>query len=122
VISNTVFDVTVVTAVTVAVVPLTVKFAAFTFWTFSSKVTRQIKMSALVGEVAGVWRTIDAILGAVVSTVPVKTSPVSFPPVAVYTLPVRESVAVYAINAPPAPLGEIKVSAHVPPFGRATVA
>ena len=59
--SNTVLAVTVATLVTVAVVPATVKSAAFTFCTFSSNVMRHVRLSALVGEVAGVWRVIDAI-------------------------------------------------------------
>ena len=63
--SNTVLAVTVATLVTVAVVPETVKSAAFTFCTFSSNVTRHVRLSALVGEVAGFWRMIEATRGAV---------------------------------------------------------
>ena len=51
----------------VAVVPVTAKSAASTFETASLNVTRQIRLSALVGELAGVPRTIEATRGAVVS-------------------------------------------------------
>ena len=57
-----------VTPVTVAVVPLTVKSAAFTFFTFSLKVTRQTRLLALVGEDDGVWCSTDSTVGAVLST------------------------------------------------------
>ena len=55
------------TAVTVAVVPLTAKSAAFTFETASLNVTRQVRLSALVGETVGFCRVIEATRGAVVS-------------------------------------------------------
>jgi len=77
--SNTVLAVTVATLVTVAVVPATVKSAAFTFWTFSSNVMRHVRLSALVGEVAGFWRMIEATRGAVTSTVPPNPPPVAVP-------------------------------------------
>ena len=66
--SYTVVAVTSVTAVTVAVVPAMAKSAVFTFCTFSLNVTRQVRLSAFVGEDVGVWRTMDSTLGAVVST------------------------------------------------------
>ena len=52
---------------TEAVVPATVKSAISTPVTGSLKVTRQIRVSALVGEFAGSWRTIEATVGGVVS-------------------------------------------------------
>ena len=52
-----------------AVVPLTTKSAASTFETASLNVTRQVRLSALVGELVGVSRTIEATRGAVVSAV-----------------------------------------------------
>ena len=51
-----------------AVVPLTTKSAASTFETASLNVTRQVRLSALVGELVGVCRTIEATRGAVVSS------------------------------------------------------
>ena len=60
---------TAATAVTVAVVPLTTKSAASTFETASLNVTRQVRLSALVGELVGVCRTIEATRGAVLSAV-----------------------------------------------------
>ena len=68
---------TAATAVTVAVVPLTTKSAASTFETASLNVTRQVRLSALVGELVGVCRTIEATRGAVLSTVPVMVLPVT---------------------------------------------
>ena len=56
------------TFVTVAVVPAMAKSAASTFFTFSVNVMRHFRLSALVGDDVGVWRTMDATLGAVVST------------------------------------------------------
>ena len=53
----------------VAVVPSTVKSAASTFSTSSSNVMRQVRLSAFVGDVVGVWRVIDVTCGAVVSGV-----------------------------------------------------
>ena len=53
--------------VTVAVVPVTTKSAASTFETASLNVTRQVRLSALVGEVVGFCRTIEATRGSVVS-------------------------------------------------------
>ena len=64
--SKTVDAVTSLT-VSAAVVPLTVKSAAFTFATFSLNITRQVRLSALVGDDNGVWRTIDITVGAVES-------------------------------------------------------
>ena len=57
------------TAVTVAVavVPATSKSAASTFVTLSEKVTRQVRLSPLVGVVAGLWRPIDVTVGSVLS-------------------------------------------------------
>ena len=48
----------------VAVVLLTAKSAAPTFRTFSLKVTRQVRLSALVGEAFGVCRAIEVTVGA----------------------------------------------------------
>ena len=62
------------TAVTVAVVPLTAKSAASTFATASLNVTRQVRLSAFVGDVAGSWRAIDVTAGAVVSRVLLSTA------------------------------------------------
>ena len=45
------------------------KSAASTFFTSSLNVTRQVRLSAFVGEDVGVWRTIEATRGAVVSAV-----------------------------------------------------
>ena len=58
-----------VTAVTVrvAVVPVTMKSAGSTFSTASLKVTRQVRLSELVGDEVGSWRVIDVTVGAVVS-------------------------------------------------------
>ena len=56
------------TAVTVAVVPATMKSAASTFVTLSEKVTRQVRLSPLVGVVAGFWRPIAVTVGLVLST------------------------------------------------------
>ena len=53
-----------------AVVPETVKSPASTFRTSSSKVTRQVRVSAAVGETDGEWRAIEETRGEVVSTVP----------------------------------------------------
>ena len=66
--SYTVEAVASVTSVTVAVVPPMAKSAASTFFTSSLKVTLQIRLSAFVGEDVGVWRTMDATVGAVLST------------------------------------------------------
>ena len=55
------------TLLTVAVVFETEKSAASTFCTSSSNVTRQVTLSASVGEEDGVLRVMDAIVGAVVS-------------------------------------------------------
>ena len=60
---------TVATAVIVAVAPRTAKSAASTFETASLNVTRQVRLSALVGELVGFCRTIEATRGAVVSAV-----------------------------------------------------
>ena len=51
----------------VAVVPVTEKSPVPTFDTASSNVTRQVRLSSLVGEVEGVWRSIEVTRGAVVS-------------------------------------------------------
>ena len=51
----------------VPVVPATEKLKSVTFCTGSSKVTRQVRLSAFVGEVDGVWRSMEAIRGAVAS-------------------------------------------------------
>ena len=67
--SYTIEAVASVTAVTVAIVPAMAKSVASTFFTFSLNVTRQVRLSSFVGEDVGVWRTMDATLGAVVSTV-----------------------------------------------------
>ena len=56
-----------VTAVTVAVAPVTSKSAAFTFVTSSLNVTCQVRVSSRVGELVGLWRVIEATVGAVVS-------------------------------------------------------
>ena len=64
--SYTVDAVTSLTA-SVAVVPLTSKSAASTSFTFSSKVTRQVRLSAFVGDDGGDWRSIDTTPGAPVS-------------------------------------------------------
>ena len=48
--------------------PLTAKSVASTFSTASLNVTRQVRLSALVGEDVGSWRTMDVTVGAVVST------------------------------------------------------
>ena len=53
----------------VAVVPLTVKSAASTCCTSSLNVMRQVRLSAFVGDVVGVWRSMDVTCGAVVSGV-----------------------------------------------------
>ena len=52
---------------TVAVLPSTAKSAASTFATASENVTRHVRLSALVGESAGVRRTMDRTVGAVAS-------------------------------------------------------
>ena len=59
------------TAATVrpAVVLDTPKSAASTFCTSSLNVTRHFRVSLLVGEVLGSWRTIEVTVGAVVSAV-----------------------------------------------------
>ena len=56
-------------AVTVspAVVPAIAKSASPTSFTSSLKVTRHVRVSAWVGEVVGVWRSIAVTRGAVVS-------------------------------------------------------
>ena len=56
-------------ASSIAVVPLTVKSAASTFCTSSLNVMRQVRLSAFVGDVVGVWRSMDVTCGAVVSGV-----------------------------------------------------
>ena len=53
----------------VAVLPVMVKSAASTPVTTSLNVTRQVRLSALVGEVEGVCRTMDVTVGAVLSLV-----------------------------------------------------
>ena len=58
-----------VSVAVVAVVPAMAKSAAFTFFTFSLNVTRQVRLSTFVGEDVGSWRTMDVTVGAVVSTV-----------------------------------------------------
>ena len=50
-----------------AVVPVIAKSASPMSFTFSLKVTRHVRVSALVGEVVGSWRTIEVTVGAVVS-------------------------------------------------------
>ena len=65
--ATVVIPVTGLTSVAVAVVPATVKSAASTPVTGSLKVTRQIRVSALVGELEGLWRTIEVTVGGVVS-------------------------------------------------------
>ena len=65
---------TAVTAVTVAVVPDTEKSPASTFWTSSLNVTRHFRVSALVGELLGVLRSIEVTRGAMVSGVLLVTS------------------------------------------------
>ena len=61
---------TAVTDVTVAVVPLTAKSAASTFETASLNVTRQVRLSALVGELVGFCRAIEATVGTLFTAVP----------------------------------------------------
>ena len=58
-----------VTAATasVAATPLTVKSAVPTLRTSSLKDTRQVTLSASVGEADGVWRAIEVTVGAVLS-------------------------------------------------------
>ena len=51
-----------------AVVPVTKKSRWFTFCTSSLNVTRQVSVSALVGEVVGLSRSIFSTVGAVLST------------------------------------------------------
>ena len=78
--SYTVEAVSSVTAVTVAVVlglAAMAKSAAFTFFTFSLNVTRQVRLSAFVGEDVGSWRTMDATVGAVVSAGGLTTVPLT---------------------------------------------
>ena len=67
--SYTVVAVTWLTAVTVAVVPLTVKSAPSTFATSSLNVTRHFRLSAFVASVVGVCRSIDVTRGAAASAV-----------------------------------------------------
>ena len=50
-----------------AVVPVIAKSASPMSFTFSLKVTRHVRVFALVGEVVGSWRTIEVTVGAVVS-------------------------------------------------------
>ena len=56
-----------VTSVIVAVVPNIVKSVASTLFTSSLKATFQIKTSALVGLVVGLWRVMFVMVGAVLS-------------------------------------------------------
>ncbi len=58
-----------VTSVTVAVVPETEKSAVPALTTVSEKVTRQTRLSASVGDTDGVWRVMEATVGAVSSFV-----------------------------------------------------
>ena len=53
--------------VRVAVVPVITKSAGSTLSTASLKVTRQVRVSELVGDEVGSWRVIDVTVGAVVS-------------------------------------------------------
>ena len=53
--------------VSVAAVTPTSKSASSTFATVSLKVTRQVRLSALVGDDVGLWRAIEATCGAAVS-------------------------------------------------------
>ena len=62
--------------VSAAIVLLTVKSVSSTFSTSSLKVTRQVRLLALVGD-DGVWRSMETTRGAVLST----TKPFSFAPV-----------------------------------------
>ena len=55
--------------VAVAVLPVMVKSPPSTPVTTSLNVTRQVRLSALVGEVEGVCRTMDVTVGAVLSLV-----------------------------------------------------
>ena len=54
---------------TVAVVPVSAKSAAVTFCTALLKVTRQVRLSALVGEVAGDCRSMEATRGGALAAV-----------------------------------------------------
>ena len=68
-----------VTAVTVrvAVVPVITKSAESTFETASLKVTRQVRLSELVGDDVGSWGVIDVTVGAVVSVFAARLSAIS---------------------------------------------
>ena len=87
-----------------AVVPLTVKSAWSTFATFSLNVTRQIRLFALVGELEGLWRSIEVTRGAVLSRATETAAVAALVRISV-VLPSSVKVTFTLIRRPPARIG-----------------